>query len=127
MNKRGKIIPNGVSLEKHESDTVVIFTELGHTVEYIKPTNIPKIKNPDIMIDGKIWEMKSPDGKSDRTVERIFKKGAKQSVNLILDLRRIRVSEEKAIEDAKKRFEKSKRVKQMIVITKKRKLLEYKK
>jgi hypothetical protein len=38
--KKGKIIPNGVSLERHESETVVFFTELGYEVELIPPARV---------------------------------------------------------------------------------------
>ena len=33
--KKGKIIPNGVILEKHEYKTVLMFTEMGIDVELI--------------------------------------------------------------------------------------------
>ena len=42
----GKITPNGVSLEKHENDTVVFFTNLDHNIELIPPSNTPKAKIP---------------------------------------------------------------------------------
>ncbi len=37
--KKGKITPNGVSLEKHEYDTVLFFTELGCDVELLPRSN----------------------------------------------------------------------------------------
>ena len=33
--KKGKIIPNGVILEKHEYKTILLFTEMGSDVELI--------------------------------------------------------------------------------------------
>ena len=89
--KIGKIIPNGVSLEKHESDTAVFFTNLGFNVELIPPSNTPKSKSPDFIMNGKAWEMKSPQGKSRVTVEHAFKRAAKQSENIIIDLRRTKI------------------------------------
>ena len=53
MMKIGKIIPNGVSLEKHENDTVIFFTNLGFNIELIPPSNTPKAKTPDFIMDGK--------------------------------------------------------------------------
>ncbi len=75
--KIGKIIPNGVSLEKHENETIVFFTNLGRNIELIPPSNIPKTKTPDFTMDGKSWEMKSPQGKSRVTVEHASKRAAK--------------------------------------------------
>ena len=127
-SKFGKIDTNGVELEEHEKETVAYFLKLGHDVELIKPTYTPKIRNPDIMMNGIIWEMKSPQGKSKRTVERIFNRGAHQSQNLIIDLRRRSAQNlEKDIKDLENRFHKSSRIKRLYIITHNGKLLSYKK
>ena len=72
--RKGKIIPNGVILEPHEYETVTFLTEQGFNIELIKPTHTPKMKNPDIMMNGLIWEMKCPQGKSWKTVEQNCRK-----------------------------------------------------
>lgn len=36
---KGKIIPNGVILEKHEYKTILLFTEMGANVELIPKSN----------------------------------------------------------------------------------------
>ena len=127
MKRKGKIIPNGVSLEKHENETVVFFTELGFNVELIPPSNIPKAKTPDFMMEGKAWEMKSPQGKSELTIEHAFKRAAKQSENIILDLRRTNVKTEKARVLIEKLFKVSRRVKLIKVITREQELVDFKK
>ena len=126
-NRIGGIIPNGVSLEKHESDTVVFFTNLGYTIELIPPSLTPDSKTPDFLMDGQEWEMKSPTGKSKNTVERSFRKAAKQSANIIIDLRRLSMDQEKVLESCEKLFNASNRVRKMKIITKGDLLKEYNK
>lgn len=125
--KKGRIIPNGVSLEKHENETVVYFTNLGHDVELIPPSNTPKAKTPDFMMGGKAWEIKSPQGKSRVTVEHAFKRAAKQSENIIIDLRRTKISTKESIVSVERLFKVSRRVRSLKVITRENKLLDFKK
>lgn len=124
-NKSGKIIPNGVSLEKHELDTVLVFTELGNDVELIRVSFIPHAKSPDVIIFGKTWEMKSPTGHSDSTMEHCFKKAARQSENIIIDLRRTKIQDKVALGQLKYLFERSKRIKRMKVIPKNKKIVDF--
>lgn len=123
----GKIIPNGVSLEKHENDTVVFFTELGKAIELIRPSNMPHLRHADLIMDGIEWEMKSPETASKIVVERSMHKALKQSCNVIIDLRRAKGKEKVAIEHLLKCFASSKRIRRLYIITKKQELLDYRK
>jgi len=124
-NKSGKITPNGVSLEKHELATVLVFTELGYDVELIAVSSTPRAKNPDVIFLGKTWEMKSPIGHSKSTLEHCFKKAAKQAENVIIDLRRTKIKDYAACPQLERLFQKSKRVKHMKLITKKGAILDF--
>lgn len=126
-HKKGRIIPNGVSLEKHENDTVVFFTNLGYTIELIPPVLTPNSKTPDLIMLGQSWEMKSPLSGSKNALERSFKKAARQSENIILDLRRTTANSIEALKICEKLFDSSKRIRKMKVITKNQKLKEYSK
>ena len=123
--KKGKITPNGVSLEKHENDTVIFFTNLGYDIELIPPSHIPNTKSADFKMNGKKWGMKSPKGKSKSTLEHAFQAAAKQSDNVIFDLRRTSIPLEKSLTILSKLFDTSKRVKNLWVITKKQSLLKF--
>ena len=125
--KQGKIIPNGVSLEKHEYDTVLFLTNLGYTVELIPPSHIPNIRTPDFKMSSLKWEMKSPKGKSRSTLEHAFQAAMKQSTNIVFDLRRVQMPNDKAITILKNLFGYSKSIKRLLIISKEQKLLEYKK
>ena len=126
MKKRGKIIPNGVSLEKHENETVVFFTELGFTIELIPPSNTPKAKTPDFLMNGVAWEMKCPQGKSYNSLEHIVANAAKQSENIVIDLRHSPLDEEKAISVIVRRAKQIRKIKRFKVIAKNQKVLDIK-
>lgn len=125
--KKGKIIPNGVSLEKHEYDTIVFLTTLGYDVELIPPSNSPKSKTPDFTMAGVPWEAKSPHGKSKTSLEHIVKKAAKQSENIIIDLAHSKMSESIAIKELKKYFLQISTCRRLKIITKARQVLDFKK
>ena len=125
--KKGKIIPNGILLEKHELATVLYFTDKGYNIELIPPRNSPGNQTPDFIMNGKAWEMKSPQGKSKNTIEHLLKKAKRQSENVIIDLSRSRLNEEIAINEIKRRFKQTKSCRRLKIITKNRALLEFEK
>lgn len=88
--KKGKIIPNGVILEKHEYKTILLFTEMGSDIELIPKSDKKGVRTPDIIMDGLKWEMKSPKGKGRWLLENTLQKAVRQSPNVIIDLDRIK-------------------------------------
>lgn len=126
--KKGSITPNGVSLEKHEYDTVLFLTTLGYDIELIPPSHVPNRRTPDFKMNSLEWEMKSPKGKTRSTLEHAFQTAMKQSVNIVFDLRRIQMPNEKAVTILEQLFNYSKGIKNLLVISKgRKKLLDYKK
>ena len=127
MTKRGKIIPNGVALEVHEFSTILYFTELGKTIELIPASHTPGAKTPDFKMNGVLWEMKCPQGKSKTTLEHAFKKAITQSDSVIFDLRHIKFAEDLAINTLTQLFKQTRRCKRLIIITKSQNHLDFKK
>jgi hypothetical protein len=124
---KGKIIPNGVVLEPHELATVVFFTELGHDVELIPRSNIEGLHLPDVIMDDLKWELKAPKGEGKWVIKNTLKKAQHQSENVIVDLRRVKIPQEKCITSIEREFKHSKRLKRIIIITKSRHMLEFSK
>lgn len=122
-----EIIPNGVSLEKHENDTIVYFTNLGKDIELITPSNTPRMRRPDFWMDGLAWEMKSPEQTKREVVERAFDKALRQSYNVVIDLRRAKGRDDIAIKHLQKCFSSSRRAKRLLIITKEQDLFGFKK
>lgn len=124
-NKFGKVHTNGVKLEDHEISTAVFLTRYGMSIEVMKPSNTPRVHSPDFLIDGVMWETKSPEGAGKRNIERKFHEASNQSDRLILDLRRTKWAPDAAEKEAVKQFNKSRRIRRMLIVTKDGRLLDF--
>ncbi len=125
--KKGKITPNGVVLHTHENATVVFLTEQGFDVELIPPVQRKGARTPDIRILDLEWEMKGPKSNGKYTIEHSFRSALKQSPNIIFDIRGSKMPEQKCIAEIERRFNDFKKVSRVMIITKHRKLLDFKK
>ena len=110
---------------KHELDTAKFFAERGYDIVFIPPSNIPGVHKPDIIMAGKEWEIKSPTGKGRNMISRILKVAAKQSKNVIVDLRNIKTDEKTCLSQIEKRVDEHTTIKRVLVIKKNEELLEY--
>lgn len=97
LKPQGKIIPNGVSLEKHENDIVIVFTNLGYDVELIPTARQRKTKTADAIIAGLEWEFKTPREGSTHALDRILRKATTQSQNVIVDIRLLKIPNDTAL------------------------------
>lgn len=120
--KQGKIIANGVVLEKHENATVVLLTSKGFDVELIPP--VLERKTADIKIGRLCWEIKRPTANSKYTIPHAFKSALKQSPNIIFDLRDRKLHQEQALNRLKREFKLSKSVKRLKVILKSQEIID---
>ncbi len=127
MKKKGKIVPNGVVLKEHENATVVLLTELGYNVELIPKSNMEGVHTPDIKIGNIEWEIKSPKGEGSSLMKNTIQKALRQSCYIIIDLRRTKRHQTKCLHELKKQFDNSKSLREIMVITKSGRVLEFKK
>ncbi len=112
------IIPFGAHPEKHEIEIANILNKYGKNVEFLIPLDIKNTRTPDIKMDGLLWEIKSPKGSSSRTIENNLRCALRQSKNIIIDLRRIKIDEARAISQIRKQFNQTKIIKDIIIIRK---------
>lgn len=68
--------------------------------------------------------MKSPIGKSSRTIENNLRNALKQSRNAIIDLRRIKQSEQKALREVKRQSKLIRGGHRLKVITKEKEIID---
>lgn len=94
--KADVIIPDGMKPIPADHELAVALILARHhncLVEFLQPVAGYRTKTPDIVMNGIMWEIKSPTGNSKKsTVEYQFK-GLKQSRNLVLDGRRTRLDD----------------------------------
>ncbi len=125
--KKGKIIPNGVVLEKHEYQTVLYFTELGIDVELVPKSHKFGERSPDIKMDNLLWEMKCPKGQGKYLIQNTLHKAADQSENIIIDLRRIKIHHARCMTRIEKEFRLTRRIRRIKVITKTKNIIDFQK
>lgn len=94
-------------------------------IEFLRPSAGYKMKTPDIVMDGIMWEIKSPTGSSRKaTVEYQFK-GLKQSRNLVIDGRRTKLDDEFINKQIVLEISRHSRIGKVIFITKRNAIVEY--
>ena len=78
----------------HEIDVANILARHYHTtVEFLVPIDDYKRKTPDIIMHGVEWEIKCPTGNSKSTIRNQFRRASKQSKNIVIDIRRIKLNQ----------------------------------
>jgi len=81
--------------EDHELSAALILASYFKTdVVFLRPESR---KTPDIEANGVKWEIKSPRGNGKKTIDNNFRTARKQSHNIVLDLRRIKLHQQKAL------------------------------
>ena len=124
--KQGRLTTNGVVMEKHELLTInFLLLGLGEDIELIVPSSKPGSKTPDFRMCGVSWEMKSPRGKGKYTMRDTIARALRQSENVVIDLRRMKVSSEKCLNELEKIFNGDKRIRRLLVIVNNQKMVDY--
>jgi len=117
--KSGKsIIPFGVFPERHELETAAVFLAQGYDVQFIVPSRTKGSKTPDVMIDGVLWEMKSPVGSGKKTIEKQLQRAGKQSKNIIFDGRRTTIDDDAIAKELEKKFGLVRSIRRIVLIKK---------
>ncbi|MBQ8984668.1 hypothetical protein IJ098_02320 [Candidatus Saccharibacteria bacterium] len=122
-NKRsGNIsVPRNILVQPEEYVVATVLSWTGQDVRFISPGIIPR---PDIKFRGKEWEIKTPSGKSSRTIENNIRVALKQSRNIVINLQRMSIDERKCITEIKRQNSLIKQKHQFIIITKNLKIIE---
>lgn len=129
MNKTGKrkvgriTVPKEALVQPHEFNVATILSWTGEDVVFIPASNTRP--TPDIKYVGLEWEIKSPIGSSSRTLENNMRLALKQSSNIIIDLQRIKLPDEKCLGVVKRRAEKLGKKYRVMAITKTKKIVKF--
>ena len=122
---QGRLITNGVILERHEMSTVNFLLSCGDDIELIRPMLTPHSKNADLILEGLVWEMKTLTTGSKTSLTTTFRRATRQSSNVIMDLRWVRISEDVAICLLRILFDSSRHAKRLIIITREGRLIRW--
>ena len=124
VKRQGRLITNGVILEKHEMMTINFLLAMGKDIELIRPITQRGAKTPDFWMDGLKWEAKSPTGSGKYTIQDALRRAAKQSTSIVLDLRRININQQRCIQEVKKQFALSKKIRRIKIIIKRQQTID---
>ena len=126
-SRRGVFHKNGVHMEPHEENTAEYLTLYGFSIEAIRPVNTPKVHNPDFLISGTIWEVKSPTTNNLKTIKKRIHEASGQATRIVIDLRRIKHGAREVEKEIAKRFASKSSLREMILVQKSGTVFDYKK
>lgn len=87
----GKIIMEpGTNVWPHELKTARALSAAGYTVEFLRGTEGHRLTKSDVVINGNVWEMKSPESDKLKTVEKNIRRALHQSHYIVFDSRRMK-------------------------------------
>ncbi|NHM16460.1 hypothetical protein GMI69_07300 [Eggerthellaceae bacterium zg-887] len=120
MTKRqGKIIiAPGLNVWPHELKTAEALAKAGYTVEFVKKSEKDFEKTADVLIDGVLWEMKSPTSCRTDMIQKNIRRALHQSCNVVFDSRRMRNLPNHVIErEVRLRSQELKSLKQLLYVS----------
>ncbi len=79
-------------------DTARAVADAGYDVEFAHRTWGNRVTSPDVVINGVVWEMKSPQASDKKAIERNLRKACKQSHSVIFDSQRMKGASDAEIE-----------------------------
>ena len=81
---------------------------------------------PDISIKGVEWEIKSPIGSGANNIQKNLREASSQSENIVIDLRRSKLHQTRALGYIKQFTDRYKKLKRVVIITKNKRILTIK-
>jgi hypothetical protein len=105
-------------VQAHERETVRRLRALGHDVTPLVASNEENTKTPDSLLDGELWEMKSPKGAGPHTIDKQLRRASHQSARLVLDLARTSLDDDEAIAEAHRKLVYRVKIERVLVLRK---------
>ncbi len=120
------IIPTGMKPRPrgYEIGVAEVLVEyFGVDVEFVKTS---ERKTPDFLIDGVLWELKSPQGKGKHNIDRQLKYAKHQSANVIIDASRSKMQKDRIRREVEYQFKINITISRLIFVSKDKKVVEIK-
>ena len=103
-----------------ESAAAILSRYFGGDVYFIRTTGH---ETPDVLIRGVDWEIKSPVGSGKNNIQKNMREAARQSNNVVIDLRRSKLHQNRALGYINQFLERPNTLKRVLIITKTGKVL----
>ncbi|MCT1395662.1 hypothetical protein M4D51_07970 [Microbacterium sp. p3-SID338] len=104
-NRGAQVVPDGAFPRPHELATGDRLARAGINVQWRVEDFTHGVKNPDVTIDGQVWDFKSPEGAGKNTISNQFSRAKEQGVRrLVIDLARSPLDGPTALAEARRRL-----------------------
>ena len=80
--------PDALGAWPHERRCAQSLEASGRRVEFVRAIRGNGVKTADLVMDGVVWELKSPESPSLRSLQRVLRRAGRQSPNDIVDTSR---------------------------------------
>lgn len=125
-NKYRVIIPQAVHLAPERFELTAAILLLDYFKADITFLPVESFRTPDIEVEGVQWEIKSPLGRGKYTIQHQFQRAAKQSKNIVIDARRVKIHISKVRREVAYQAGLAKSIKQVVLIEKTGKVVKIK-
>ena len=124
----GKIIVEaGAYPQKHEFYTAEVLALAYGNIIFRKQVYKFGAKNPDILMGGILWEIKSPKTRKMSGIEQCLKRASKQSAYIIVDSGRVKgLKDDNILKFLENKVRKQKTIKRLIFVNKGREIFDIK-
>lgn len=122
MTSPGEIvIRNGANPWPHEIKTAEALAAAGYCVVFTVKSNVQHQKSADALIDGTLYEMKSPTSSHLSVVKKNIKKAMSQSMFIVFDSKRMKnVKDQQVLYELEKQLKENRKIKALLFVDKKR-------
>ena len=122
------IIPSNHKIRPTELDAAqILANHFKASVKVLCPATGYMQKSADFIIDDISYELKSPTTSKISSIEKIIRLASRQSGNVVIDMRKTKITEKRMIELCNDRLKNIKRLKKVVLIVNSKKVLEFRK
>ena len=120
------IVPHNHKIRPAELEAAgILANHFKTTVRVLPQSKGYKETSADFIIDGSSYELKSPKTSSVRSISNLIQSATKQSRNVVIDIRKSRITEKKMIQICNERLKSLKKIKKIVLIVNKKIVLEF--
>ncbi len=118
------IIKPDIDVWEHELKTAQALANAGFVVSFVRRSDDEFVRTPDVMIDGVLWEMKSPISNRLPKIQKTLRQAIHQSPNVIYDSQRIKdLNDNQIRKELEKWAGQFKALKRLVFVNKKREVI----
>ena len=122
------IVPHNHKVRPAELEAAGILANYYETTVRVLPQAKGfKEHSADFVIDGETYELKSPITSSVRSINNLIQLATKQSRNVVIDIRKSKITEKKMVAICNERLKTLKKIKKIVLIVNKKIVLEFNK